>query len=118
MLLAILSNPLVYKDWPKDYLRDVKSHIEKLKCKILNLQGLISGRTFLTLPTYPEGDNVSMWVPGIFYCLSNDILLYKDATHLTGTGRLPNYALHYLQDLNEELQHSHSLAASLAVATF
>ncbi|KAM3917468.1 dynein axonemal heavy chain 11-like [Leptodactylus fuscus] len=60
VILVILSNPLIYKDWPKDYLQDLKSHIEKLKCKILNLQGLISGRTFLTLPTCPEVDNMSI----------------------------------------------------------
>ncbi|KAM4697873.1 dynein axonemal heavy chain 11-like [Rhinophrynus dorsalis] len=54
VLLAILSNPRNYTDWPRVVLQDVRSHVEKLKCKVLNVQGLVSGRTFLPMPTFPE----------------------------------------------------------------
>ncbi|XP_053327234.1 dynein axonemal heavy chain 11-like [Spea bombifrons] len=60
ILLTVLSNPKNYTGWPRVVLQDVKSHIEKLKCKILDLQGLASGRTFLPLPTFLERSEEDM----------------------------------------------------------
>ncbi|KAM8934084.1 dynein axonemal heavy chain 11-like [Pelodytes ibericus] len=54
VLLTVLSNPQNYVGWPRVVLQDVTSHAEKLKCKILDLHGLVSGRTFLPLPTVFE----------------------------------------------------------------
>ncbi|KAM4626866.1 dynein axonemal heavy chain 11-like [Discoglossus pictus] len=54
VLLAILSNPRNYTDWPRVVLQDVKNHIEMLKVKVLNLQGLVSGRTILPFPSLAE----------------------------------------------------------------
>ncbi|KAG8432457.1 hypothetical protein GDO86_016919 [Hymenochirus boettgeri] len=54
VLLTILSNPRNYTEWPRVVLQDIRSHIENLKCKVFNLQGLITGRACLPLPTFPE----------------------------------------------------------------
>ncbi|XP_063285477.1 dynein axonemal heavy chain 11-like [Pelobates fuscus] len=63
VFLTILSNPKNYADCPRVVLEDVRSHVEKMKCKILDLQGLVSGRTILPLPTFierMEENNVSL----------------------------------------------------------
>ncbi|KAE8580906.1 hypothetical protein XENTR_v10024588 [Xenopus tropicalis] len=57
VLLTILSNPKNYTEWPRVILQDIRGHIENLKCKVINLQGLVSGKTYLPMPTIPEFDD-------------------------------------------------------------
>ncbi|MEE6489662.1 hypothetical protein FKM82_015640 [Ascaphus truei] len=63
VLLAILSNPSNYIDWPRVVLQDVTCHIEKLNGNVLNLQELVSGRTLLPLPTECLAEDVNMLNP-------------------------------------------------------
>ncbi|XP_075466168.1 dynein axonemal heavy chain 11-like [Ascaphus truei] len=63
VLLAILSNPSNYIDWPRVVLQDVTCHIEKLNGNVLNLQELVSGRTLLPLPTECLTEDVNMLNP-------------------------------------------------------
>uniref|UniRef100_A0A8C5QH48 AAA+ ATPase domain-containing protein n=1 Tax=Leptobrachium leishanense TaxID=445787 RepID=A0A8C5QH48_9ANUR len=57
VFLTILSNPKNYVDCPRVVLEDLRSHVENLKCNILDLQGLVSGRTLLPLPTFIEHED-------------------------------------------------------------